>query len=235
MSPSLGSNNSGFESPAALIVQNPDSFHVKICGLTRTIDAECAVACGADMLGLNFVSTSKRCIDVARARAIAHVVDGRARLVGVFVDENLERILQIADEVPLDLIQLHGQESPEFVSAVGPRAFKAVAVGSSEDVEFAKTYPGDLLLVDASVAGQRGGTGVRVDPLLVTTLARERAVILAGGLRPENVAEAVRQVHPRGVDVASGVESAPGIKDEGMMQNFIQEARRAAREVLNHE
>lgn len=212
-----------------------DSFHVKICGLTRPIDAERAVDAGADMLGLNFVPTSSRCIDIACAQTIAHVVNGRARLVGVFVDESLERILHVADDVPLDLIQLHGHESVEFVVAVGSRAFKAVAVGSAEDVEFARTYSGDLLLVDARVAGQHGGTGVRIDPLLVAPLARERSVILAGGLRPENVAEAVRRVRPRGVDVASGVEAAPGIKDERMMQEFVQEARRAAREVLNHE
>ena len=212
-----------------------DSFHVKICGLTRPIDAERAVDSGADLLGLNFVPTSSRCIDIACAQTIAHVVNGRARLVGVFVDESLERILQVAADVPLDLVQLHGHESPEFVAAVGSRAFKAVAIGSAEDVEFAKTYPGHLLLVDARVAGQHGGTGVRIDPRLVAPLARERSVILAGGLRPENVAEAVRQVRPRGVDVASGVESAPGIKDERMMQEFVQEARRAAREVLNQE
>ena len=212
-----------------------DSFHVKICGLTRPIDAERAVDSGADLLGLNFVPTSSRCIDIACAQTIAHVVSGRARLVGVFVDESLERILQVAADVPLDLVQLHGHESPEVVAAVGARAFKAVAIGSAEDVEFAKTYPGNLLLVDARVAGQHGGTGVRIDPRLVAPLARERSVILAGGLRPENVAEAVRQVRPRGVDVASGVESAPGIKDERMMQEFVQEARRAAREVLNQE
>jgi len=217
------------------VIPAGDSFHVKICGLTRPIDAERAVDSGADLLGLNFVPTSSRCIDIACAQTIAHVVNGRARLVGVFVDESLERILQVAADVPLDLVQLHGHESPEFVSAVGPRAFKAVAIGSAEDVEFAKTYPGNLLLVDARVAGQHGGTGVRIDPRLVAPLARERSVILAGGLRPENVAEAVRQVRPRGVDVASGVESAPGIKDERMMQEFVQEARRAAREVLNQE
>jgi phosphoribosylanthranilate isomerase len=217
------------------VIPAGDSFHVKICGLTRPIDAERAVDSGADLLGLNFVPTSSRCIDIACAQTIAHVVNGRARLVGVFVDESLERILQVAADVPLDLVQLHGHESPEFVSAVGPRAFKAVAIGSAEDVEFAKTYPGHLLLVDARVAGQHGGTGVRIDPRLVAPLARERSVILAGGLRPENVAEAVRQVRPRGVDVASGVESAPGIKDEWMMQEFVQEARRAAREVLNQE
>ncbi|MBK9264382.1 MAG: phosphoribosylanthranilate isomerase [Polyangiaceae bacterium] len=210
-----------------------DSFHVKICGITRPVDAELAIAAGADMLGLNFVPSSPRCIDVACAQAIARVVLGRARIVGVFADADEARIRSIADDVPLDLVQLHGDEPPELVATLGPRAFKAVAVGSADDVEFAKTYPGDLLLVDARVVGQRGGTGVRIDPALVAPLARERPILLAGGLKPDNVAEAIRHVAPRGVDVASGVESAPGIKDEGMMRRFVAEARRAAREVFD--
>lgn len=216
-----------------------DSFHVKICGITCPSDADLAVAAGADMLGLNFVPTSPRYIDVHVAQAIARAVYGRAQLVGVFADENEARIRDVTTDVPLDLLQLHGNEPPEFVSAIRPPAFKAISIGSAEDVEFAKTYPGELLLVDARVAGQRGGTGVRIDPGLVAPLARLRPIILAGGLRPENVAEAVRQVKPRGVDVASGVETAPRIKDEGMMREFVMEARRAAQEVFqlrtNHE
>ena len=209
-----------------------ESFHVKICGITSSTDAELALAAGADMLGLNFVPTSPRFIDVHLAQDIARAVCGRARLVGVFADADEKHMRDIAAAVPLDLLQLHGSESPEFVAAMGPTAFKAVAIGSAEDVEFAKTYPGELLLVDARVAGQRGGTGVRIDPGLVAPLARKRPILLAGGLRPENVADAVRHVQPCGVDVASGVEKAPGLKDEGMMRTFVMEARRAAREVF---
>lgn len=210
-----------------------DSFHVKVCGITCPSDAELAIAAGADMLGLNFVPTSLRYIEVHVAQAIARAVYGRARLVGVFVDEDEARMRQIVADVGLDLLQLHGCESPEFVSTMGLNAFKAVAIGSADDIEFAKTYPGELLLVDARVAGQHGGTGVRIDPDLVAPLARLRPILLAGGLRPENVAEAVRRVQPCGVDVASGVETVPRIKDEGMMREFVLEARRAAREVFD--
>ncbi len=209
------------------------SFHVKICGITRCVDAELAITAGADMLGLNFVPTSSRRIDVSLARAIVRAANGRVSLVGVFADEDEACIRNIVNEVPLDFVQLHGRESPEFVSTMGQRAFKAVAIGSADDIEFAKTYPGELLLVDARVAGQHGGTGVRIDPDLVAPLARLRPILLAGGLRPENVAEAVRHVRPYGVDVASGVETLPGIKDEGLMQRFVAEARRAAREVFD--
>lgn len=212
-----------------------DSFHVKVCGLTRPHDAELAIVAGADLLGLNFVAVSPRFVDVARARDIARVVDGRARIVGVFADEDRESIQRIVAEVPLDLVQLHGRETPDFVATIGNRAFKAVSIGSVADIEFAKTYPGDWLLVDAQVDGQRGGTGVRIDPDLVAPLARLRPVLLAGGLRPENVADAVHRVRPRGVDVASGVETSPGIKDSDLMQRFVTEARRAAREVLEKE
>lgn len=209
-----------------------DSFHVKICGIKCPSDADLAIAAGADMLGLNFVPTSPRFIEVHEAQAIARAVYGRAQLVGVFADEDEARMRDIVAAVGLDLVQLHGSERPEFVSTMLPHAFKAVSIGSAQDVEFAKTYPGELLLVDARVAGQRGGTGVRIDPDLVAPLARLRPILLAGGLRPENVAEAVRHVQPRGVDVASGVETSPGFKDEGMMREFVMEARRAAQEVF---
>ncbi len=210
-----------------------NSFHVKVCGITRIADAEMAIEAGADMLGLNFVPASPRFIDTHLARAIALATRGRALLVGVFADADEMFIRNVADDVPLDRIQLHGDESPEFVRALGPRAFKAFAVACADDIALAATYPGDLLLVDARVAGQRGGTGVQIDPDLVAPLARVRRVLLAGGLRPDNVAEAVRRVGPRGVDVASGVESSPGIKDEGKTQRFVEEARRAARETCS--
>lgn len=208
------------------------SFHVKICGFTRLLDAEAAVDAGADMIGLNFVPSSPRCIDIALAKIIAQALHGKARIVGVFANDDEAHIRFVASEVPLDLIQLHGQESPDFVRTIGPSAFKAVAVGGPDDIALAKTYPGSWLLVDARVAGQLGGTGVRIDPHLVAPLALERSLLLAGGLRPENVAEAVRLVRPRGVDVASGVETLPGAKDEGMMRTFVAEARRAAREAF---
>ena len=217
------------------MTERHDSFHVKVCGLTRPDDVELDIVAGADLLGFNFVPSSPRCLDVQLAQALARVALGRARIVGVFADEDAESIRHIAANVPLDFIQLHGHESPEFVAALGTSAFKAVAIGSPADVEFARTYPGDLLLVDAQVRGQFGGTGMRIDPALVAPLARLRPLLLAGGLRPENVADAVHHVRPRGVDVASGVEKSPGIKDPDLMHRFVSEARRAAREILEEE
>jgi phosphoribosylanthranilate isomerase len=200
-------------------------LHVKICGVTRVIDAVLAADAGADMIGLNFVEGSPRCVDGRLAREIADRVRGRVELVGVVADEDEARLSELEREVGLDWIQLHGDESPERVKALLPRAFKAVRVGSADDASLALQYPGEILLVDARVEGQLGGTGVRVDPALVQPLARARRVMLAGGLKPDNVAEAVRAVGPWGVDTASGVESAPGIKDPGKLAAFIAAAR----------
>jgi len=191
------------------------------------------VLAGADMIGLNFVPGSPRCIDTRLGRAIADIVRGSCEIVGVFADEAETRIREITAEVQLDRIQLHGDEAPELIDTLAPLAFKALCIGDAEDVRTTKMFGGDLLLVDARVPGQRGGTGVRVDLRLIAPLCRARPVLVAGGLRPENVAEVVRLVRPWGVDVASGVESAPGIKDGAMMRAFVEEARRAAAEVLS--
>ncbi|MDI1429443.1 phosphoribosylanthranilate isomerase [Polyangium sorediatum] len=208
----------------------PPALHVKICGFTRVDDVEAAVSAGADMIGLNFVSGSPRRIDVPLARALVAAARGCVEIVGVVADLDPARALEFVAEVGLDRVQLHGDEPPEAIDALGPRAFKALRIGGAEDVAIAARYGGDLLLVDARVPGQQGGTGVRVDPALVVELARTRRLLLAGGLGPDNVAEAVRVVRPWGVDVASGVESAPGIKDERKMRVFVSEARRAAQE-----
>ncbi|MDC0746814.1 phosphoribosylanthranilate isomerase [Polyangium mundeleinium] len=208
----------------------PPALHVKICGFTRIDDVEAAVSAGADMIGLNFVSGSPRRIDVPLARALVGAARGRVEIVGVVADLDPARVAELVVEVGLDRVQLHGDEPPEVIDALGPRAFKALRIGGAEDVALAARYGGDLLLVDARVPGQQGGTGVRVDPALVVELARARRLLLAGGLGPDNVAEAVRVVRPWGVDVASGVESAPGLKDERKMRAFVSEARRAAQE-----
>ncbi|MDI1447820.1 phosphoribosylanthranilate isomerase [Polyangium sp. 6x1] len=210
--------------------RTPPALHVKICGFTRIEDVEAAVSAGADMLGLNFVPGSPRRIDVPLARALVGAARGRVEIVGVVADLDPQRIEALVAEVGLDRVQLHGDEPPEVLGTLGPRAFKALRIGGAEDVALAARYGGDLLLVDARVPGQKGGTGVRVDPALVVELSRARRVLLAGGLGPDNVAEAVRVVQPFGVDVASGVEYAPGLKDERKMRAFVDEARRATQD-----
>jgi phosphoribosylanthranilate isomerase len=201
---------------------------VKICGVTSPGDAEMVALAGASAIGLNFVRTSPRLVSLAQAQAIARVVAGQVELVGVFANEPVADMVQMQHELGLDWIQLHGEESPGILHQCGPRAFKALRVGDAADVEQAALYAGDRVLVDAKVLGALGGTGQAFDWSLVERLSRQRELVLAGGLSPDNVAVAIRQVRPFGVDTASGVEDAPGQKSPDKTHAFVRAARAAA-------
>ena len=201
--------------------------HVKICGVTSVEDAMVCVSAGATALGLNFVPSSPRVISLETARAIAASVEGKVLVVGVVADMPLERMRALRDDIPLGCLQLHGDEPPEALQALLPHAYKAFRVANERDVEDADRFPGDYVLVDARIEGALGGTGHTVPPGLVRDLARKRKLTLAGGLTPETVAEAIRNVHPYCVDVASGVESSPGKKDPEKVIAFVRAARAA--------
>ncbi len=205
------------------------SLWIKICGVTSVEDA-CAVAeAGADAIGLNFAPESPRLLGLDRAREIVRAVGSRVEWVGVFVDAEPDFLRRAQDLVGLDWLQLHGSESRADVQAWGGRAFKALRIGEARDVDVALGYPGDRLLVDAKVSGAKGGTGETFDWSLLAPLSQRR-VVLAGGLKPENVAEAIRLVKPFGIDTASGVESVPGRKDHARVLAFVRRARAAAGE-----
>lgn len=199
-------------------------MRIKVCGITTAEDAAACVALGVDWLGLNFVPSSPRCIDVSAASAIRDAVRGRAELVGVVADRNEAALQTLRQAAGLDRLQLHGNEAPELVRRLAPYAFKALRVGSAADVTLAESFSG-LLLIDSKVTGVLGGSGRTVDFSLVTALARTRKVMLAGGLTPLNVAVAVRTVKPWGVDVASGVERSPRVKDLDKVKAFVETAR----------
>jgi phosphoribosylanthranilate isomerase len=207
-----------------------EPVYVKICGVTRVTDALYCLEAGASAIGLNFVPSSKRRIDEATAKDIVAAVGGRLGVVAVVAGLSVDEMRGLRARTGIDWLQLHGDESTVTLDGVLPFALKAVRIGSTQDVEFARAYRGDRLLADAKVDGELGGTGAAFDWRLVQSLARERAVVLAGGLSPENVGVAVRAVRPFGVDVASGVESAPGVKDPSRVRAFVAEARRAALE-----
>jgi phosphoribosylanthranilate isomerase len=200
---------------------------VKVCGITTVADAEACASLGVDWIGLNFVAASPRCLGVPAARAISDAVRGRVVVVGVVADLDAPALSALARDAGLDRLQLHGSEPPELVAALAPLAFKAVRLGGASDVAAAQAYSADPLLCDAKVAGALGGTGVRADASLVAPLARSRPVLLAGGLDPDNVADAIRAVRPWGVDVASGVESRPGGKDLELVARFVAAVRSA--------
>jgi phosphoribosylanthranilate isomerase len=183
---------------------------VKICGITRQRDAEAAIGHGASAIGFIFWPGSPRFVDPYRARNIAKALPPFVSTVGVFVNQPREYINGVASLVPLSVVQLHGDETPEFASHLSRPVLKAVARRES-----AREWPKSaMLLVDVHDPVKRGGTGRVVDWSMAAALARERHIVLAGGLTPENVAEAVAAVQPWGVDVSSGVEASPGIKDE---------------------
>lgn len=203
--------------------------HVKICGVTTADDAVACVDAGASSIGVNFVPSSPRRVDAARAREIARAVGARALVVGVVADLDVDAMRRLRDDAELGCLQLHGDEPPSALLALLPHAYKALRVAAEADVARAATYAGDYVLVDAKVDGALGGTGHTFDWTLVAALAKTRKLTLAGGLTPENVGDAIRVVHPFCVDVASGVEAGtPGVKDMARVRAFIAAARRVA-------
>jgi phosphoribosylanthranilate isomerase len=186
---------------------------VKICGITRPQDAERAIALGATAIGFIFWPSSPRRIGLEAARSIGRLVPASVLKVGVFVDAPAQELARTVDEAGLDAVQLHGSESPALVRGLEARVIKAVALGSPDaDAQIAQ-WTGTTLLLDAHDPVRHGGTGRVVDWDRAAGLASRHEVILAGGLNPENVAEAVRRVRPTGIDVSSGVEQTPGVKD----------------------
>jgi phosphoribosylanthranilate isomerase len=198
---------------------------VKICGLTSIEQARACVDLGAQALGVNFIAASPRCVRVETARAIVDAVGASALVVGVVADMTIDAMRALRDSTGIGCLQLHGAETSEMVFALLPHAYKAVRVGNAEDVAQAQAMPGDYVMVDAKVEGALGGTGRKVDTRLLTGLAARRRLVLAGGLTPENVGHAILDVAPWCVDVASGVERAPGVKDLAKVRAFIEAVR----------
>ncbi len=199
------------------------SLFVKMCGITRLEDALCAAEHGATAIGFNFYPASARYIPPARAAEIIKELGGRVISVGVFVNTPSEDVMQIERECGLDLLQFHGDEQPLFCEQWGDRVIRALRLSAETDLEQIREYSfARMILVDAAVKGSYGGTGTVAN----WELARKATgygipVLLAGGLTPENAAEAIRAVEPFGVDVAGGVEQAPGIKDPEKIERFM--------------
>ena len=200
----------------------------KICGITRIEDALLAAEAGADAIGLVFYDKSPRAVDVRQARAILAALPPFVTSVGLFVNASRCFIGEVLDAVPLDLLQFHGDETPEQCEGHGRPWFKALRVRPGDDLraEAARFSGARAILLDAYVPGVPGGTGERFDWKLIPA-DLPRPLILAGGLTPDNVAEAIASVRPYGLDVSGGVEASRGIKDAAKVTAFIQRVREA--------
>jgi phosphoribosylanthranilate isomerase len=204
---------------------------VKICGITSGEDARVAAEAGADAVGFVFWPESPRCVAGARAREIGECLPPEIVRVGVFVDASPDEMARVAEEARLDVLQLHGDERPESLGDLPLRAWKAVRVGPGFVAADALRYEGRAagLLLDTRTAGAPGGTGRSFDwSLAVAVRQRASFLMLAGGLDPLNVRSAIRAVRPDGVDVSSGVESAPGRKDAEKVRAFLRAVREAS-------
>ncbi|MFN8151235.1 MAG: phosphoribosylanthranilate isomerase [Solirubrobacterales bacterium] len=214
---------------------------VKICGITRLEDAEAAVSAGAWAVGLNHSSESPRQIDLGAAEEIGRELQRRCEVAGVFVNAPIDDIVLAVERERLTLVQLHGEEGPSFCAEVarktGCKVIKAFRVKNPGDVAAARAYRTDFHLLDAYARGAHGGTGTTFDWELASRDRSGVPVILAGGLDPDNVADAIDAAWPWAVDVASGVEIEPGIKDPNRIVSFIEAAKRAGavqQEVREH-
>lgn len=211
---------------------------VKICGLSTEASIDAAIAAGTDYVGLVFYPKSPRNVSLTRAAQLAAHARGRARIVALAVDPDDRLLSDILAAADPDIFQLHGDETPERVADIrrktGKQVFKALKIGSSSDVQKARDYAGvaDLILFDAKAPESLrdalpGGNGVPFDWSLLADGGQSR-FMLSGGLTPENVAEAIGMTHAPAVDVSSGVESAPGVKDLGLIRKFIEAAKAAS-------
>jgi len=199
---------------------------IKVCGVTEPANALAAVELGADFLGLNFYPGSPRYVEVGQALEIAGAVGGRVPLVGVFVNAPAAEVEEIAGRVGLDLLQLSGDEGPEAVARFAPRAIKAFRTGRMPRREEVAVY-GEVwgILVDAAHGSLYGGTGAAWKYGSMPAEELSDRLFLAGGIGPENARQAVAAVRPFALDVCSRVESAPGIKDLGLLRRLLEEVR----------
>ncbi len=208
-------------------------FRIKICGVTAGDDALMAIACGADAIGINFCPQSARYVDPAAARRIVDAIDGKALVVAVFVNEPGGAIRSIVDPLGIGAVQLSGDEPADVAAALPYRVLKVVRPADGANLAGWSGYPCEALLLDAHRPGSYGGTGLALDWASLPALAETargtdggpKRWLLAGGLTPDNVREAIVSCRPFGVDVASGVESAPGKKDPRKVADFIQRAK----------
>ena len=206
------------------------SAFIKVCGITRVSDALHAVEQGATALGFVLWPKSPRAVSVDRAAEIVAELPSHVMAVGVFVNEPIDSIRSAVDHARLTAVQLHGDEPPAYADALDWPVFRAVSVEEIDSA--AEAWSAETaLLVDNIDPVRRGGTGGAIDWTRASGVARTRRIVLAGGLTPENVASAIRAVHPFGVDVSSGVEAAPGVKDLDKVTQFISNARLAFQHV----
>jgi len=204
---------------------------VKICGITTAADAVLAAELGATAIGLVFWPRSPRAVDVARARDIVASVPLHVTAIGVFVDQPLDDVQRIAESVPLGAIQLHGAETPAYARALLQPVIRALPVTGAFDTAALDAWPAEItVLLDAHDPIRRGGTGRTIDWGVASHVARQRPVFLSGGLNPDNIADAIRCVRPYGVDLSSGVEASPGVKDPDRLRalfNALESTRHA--------
>ena len=195
---------------------------IKICGITNIDDALCAASCGADAVGFIFHPASPRYIASERAKEIIAALPAELVKVGVFVNREAEEVAQTVEDCGLDLIQFHGDESPEYCRWFPPeRLIKAVFLRTPEDLRALDAYDVLAFLADFREAGRYGGTGKRADWSLAARLGKTHPLILAGGLCIENIGEAMAAVAPVAVDINSGCERTPGIKDHDLMRRIV--------------
>lgn len=201
---------------------------IKICGITRVDDATMVVSAGADAIGLVFTSRSPRQVELSRAQEIAAAVPAFVQLVGLFLDPDEDDVHRVLDAVPIDLLQFHGRESPRFCRQFGRRYIKTVGLANLEqpDTVIVEYHDAAAILFDSHAHGEAGGTGRSMDWRYLPDVTHA-PIILAGGLRPDNVATAVATARPYAVDVSSGVENTPGVKDPDLVSQFINEVQGA--------
>ena len=204
---------------------------VKICGITRLEDAELAASLGAWALGFILWPGSPRAVEEAVAAGIARRVRRQAELVGVFVNPTLDAVTHAAEAIGLTHVQLHGDEGPSFASEVarrtGAKVIKAARVSGGSDLQALERFHTDFHLLDTAVEGMRGGSGRTWDWSLAAQRRSKVPMVLSGGLNAENVAGAIAAVRPYAVDVASGVEAEPGIKDPAKLTAFVRAVEEA--------